>query len=165
MPKSVTEIVTEIVTESDGEWRRYDCSTGTELPTVWGNVRCIDRVGSVGWCNRTCDGRSVWRSMWRSMVVWERQFWGVSPNKHDAGMPDLVPNMTGRPCKVRIYRNSIPSKWSMFDPDPTRLYITICRPHQQFARCSTQPGGFAEWTFDMFTLFWASVGSLEVPGL
>ena len=69
MPKSVTEIVTEIVTESHGESRRvteshgesqrYDHSTGMELPTVWGNVRCIDRVGGVGWCNGTCDGRSV----------------------------------------------------------------------------------------------------------
>ena len=37
---------------------------------VWGNVRCIG----------TCDGRSVWWNMWRSMVVWERQFWRVSPN-------------------------------------------------------------------------------------
>ena len=63
MPKSVMEIVTEIVMESHrdshGESRRYDCSTGTELPTVWGNVRCVDRVGGVGWCNGTCDGRSV----------------------------------------------------------------------------------------------------------
>ena len=30
--------------------------------------------------------------------------------EHDAGMPDSVPNMTGRPRKVRIYRDSIPSK-------------------------------------------------------
>ena len=45
MPKSMTEIVTE----SHEESRRYDCSTGMELPTVWGNVRCIG----------TCDGRSV----------------------------------------------------------------------------------------------------------
>ena len=45
MPKSMTEIVTEI-----------GCLTGMELPTVWGNVRCIDRVGGVGWCNGTCDG-------------------------------------------------------------------------------------------------------------
>ena len=59
MPKSVTEIVTEIVTESHGESWRYDRSTGTELPTVWGNVRYIDRVGGVGWCNGTCDGRSM----------------------------------------------------------------------------------------------------------
>ena len=74
-----------------------------ELPMVWGNVKCIDGVGGVGWCNGTCDGRSVWRSMWRSMwrnvwrtetvtdtvtgrgcdggvVVWERQFWRVSPD-------------------------------------------------------------------------------------
>ena len=42
MPKSVTEIVTEIVTESHRESQRYDRSTGMELPTVWGNVRCID---------------------------------------------------------------------------------------------------------------------------
>ena len=59
MPKSVTEIVTEIVTESHRESQRYDRSTGTELPTVWGNVRCIDRVGGVGWCNGTCDRQSV----------------------------------------------------------------------------------------------------------
>ena len=31
-------------------------------------------------------------------------------DEHDAGMPDSVPNMTSRPHKVRIYRNSIPSK-------------------------------------------------------
>ena len=28
------------------------------MPTVWGNVRCVDRVGGVGWCNGVCDG--VW---------------------------------------------------------------------------------------------------------
>ena len=51
-----------------------------ELPTEWGNVKCTDRVGGVGWCNGRCDRRSVWRSMWRSMVVWEGQFRRVSPN-------------------------------------------------------------------------------------
>ena len=51
-----------------------------EFPTVWGNVKCTDRVGGVGWCNGRCDGQSVWRSMWRSMVVWEGQFQRVSPN-------------------------------------------------------------------------------------
>ena len=65
--------MTEIVMESDREWRRYDCSTGMELPMVWGNVRCIG----------TCDRQSVWWSMWRSMVVWGRQFQRVSPNSHD----------------------------------------------------------------------------------
>ena len=64
------EIVTEIVTESHGEWQRYDRSAGMELPTVWGNVRCIG----------TCDRRNMWRSMWWSMVVWERQFQRVSPD-------------------------------------------------------------------------------------
>ena len=53
----------------------------------------------------------------------------------------------------------------MFDPDPKGLYTTICRPHRQFVGGFTESRGFAERTFDMFALFWASVGSLEVPGL
>ena len=74
-----------------------------ELPTVWGNIKCIDGVGGVGWCNGTCDGWSVWRSVWRNVwrtetvtetvtgrgcdrgvVVWERQFWRVSPDSWDS---------------------------------------------------------------------------------
>ena len=44
MPKSVTEFVTE----SHGKSRRYKHSTETELPMVWGNVKCTDGVGGAG---------------------------------------------------------------------------------------------------------------------
>ena len=30
-----------------------------QLPMVWGNIRCTDRVGGAGWCNRKCDEWSV----------------------------------------------------------------------------------------------------------
>ena len=62
MSKSVMEFVTEShrkswrVTEMS---RKYKHSTKMELPMVWGNVKCTDRVGGVGWCNGRCDGRSV----------------------------------------------------------------------------------------------------------
>ena len=67
MIKYMSKSVTEFVTESHGKsWRvmeivtwKYKHSTKMELPMVWGNVKCTDRVGGVGWCNGRCDGQSV----------------------------------------------------------------------------------------------------------
>ena len=54
------EIVMEIVSEIQSFKR-------TELPTVWGNIKCTDRVGGAGWCNGKCGRQSVSRSMSRRL--------------------------------------------------------------------------------------------------
>ena len=59
MIKYMSKSMTEFVTESHGKSRKYKHSTKVELPTVWGNVKCTDGVGGVGWCNGRCDGWSV----------------------------------------------------------------------------------------------------------
>ena len=56
MPESMTGSVTESVMEIVMEIQSFK---GMELPMVWGNIKCTDRVGGAGWCNGKCDGRSL----------------------------------------------------------------------------------------------------------
>ena len=59
MIKYMSKSMTEFVTESHRKSWKYKHSTKMELPMVWGNVKCTDRVGDLGWCNGRCDGQSV----------------------------------------------------------------------------------------------------------
>ena len=48
MIKYMCKSMMEFITESHRKSWRYKHSTETELPMVWGNVKCTDRVGGAG---------------------------------------------------------------------------------------------------------------------
>ena len=138
-----------------------------ELPTVWGNVKCVDGVGGVGWCNGTCDGWSVWRSMWRSMwrnvwrtetvtetvtgrgcdggvVVWERQFQRVSPDScgvHEQ-IFQLAHDSLGHFGFSKTYKSIRSSYfWPNMHKDLEEGYVPSCMDCQCNKSLTSKPAG------------------------